>query len=186
MNTGTSSPQVQSVVAEVLPTLLVAIKEEGSKEGVANAITSLSKYLLTRACPDGSWQEAAAVVGDILQGQAMCQATDSDAIEWEDEEEDDKEVAYATRMRSIAQDSDCCNETCRVQWANASTSHAALVWKSGWPLQHVIDFQSCLENQAIARLGEGSRSSQVPFRGHDKAGLALLRRQGHCAVLKVC
>ena len=91
--TGSASQQVQAVVAEVLPTLFAATKEEDSKEGVANAITSLSKYLLTRACPEGSFQEAAAVVSSILQGQAICQMTSSNAEEWEDEEEDDKEVA---------------------------------------------------------------------------------------------
>ena len=82
---------MQTVVSEVLPTLLAAPKEEDSKEGVANAITSLSKYLLTRACPEGTCQEAAAIVGDILQGQALCQAMNSDAEEWEDEEEDDED-----------------------------------------------------------------------------------------------
>ena len=123
-NTGSASPQVQSVVAEVLPTLLAATKEEDSKEGVANAITSLSKYLLTRAFPEGSWQEAATIVGGILQGQALCQATNSDAEEWEDEEEDDKEVTLKSCIGCPLQDPEFCNGKCHVQRENASISHA--------------------------------------------------------------
>lgn len=69
-----------------------AVDQEESKEAVANAVTTLSKCFHAQACPEGAWQVAAASVSKILQGQAMCQEINSDAEEWEDEEEDDKEV----------------------------------------------------------------------------------------------
>lgn len=92
--TGQASEQVKSLAKEVLPTLLEAVEDEDSKEGVANALTTIAKYLKAGSCPEGSWKEAAHAVSRILSGSAICQATNSDADEWEEEGEDEKEVGF--------------------------------------------------------------------------------------------
>ena len=92
LSSGQASAQVESLARDVPPLLLATIDEEDSKQAVAHAVTTLSKYLLTGACRTGSWQEATGAVSKILLGQAICQATNSEAEEWEDEEEDEKEV----------------------------------------------------------------------------------------------
>lgn len=81
------------MAAEAVPVLILAINDEDSKEGVAAAITTLSKYVSSGADIAGSCQEASALVTKILLGHALCQATNSEGEEWEDEAEDDKEVA---------------------------------------------------------------------------------------------
>lgn len=89
---GQASSQASSLGKEVVPILLEAVEDEDSKEGVANSLTTLSRYLEAGAGPEGTWKEAADAVSKVLQGNAMCQATNSNADEWEEEGEDEKEV----------------------------------------------------------------------------------------------